>query len=148
MTAHAMKGDRERCLQAGMDEYITKPLDSRRLCEVVESIAAGQTLTPQEPSAPASDVYSRILARVGGDAQLLVEISRLFIDDVPGHLGKIRAALDAADAEGLRRAAHAFKGAAANFEATAVVSAARQLEEIGNRAEFADHERVWETLTA
>ncbi len=148
MTAHAMKGDRERCLQAGMDEYVTKPLDSRRLCEVVESIAAGQAPAPQELPAPASDAYARILARVGGDAQLLIEISRLFIDDVPTHLEKIRAALDAADGEALRRAAHAFKGAAANFEAAAVVGAARRLEEIGQRAEFADQERVWETLTA
>ena len=96
----------------------------------------------------APDIYSTILARVGGDAQLLTEISRLFIDDVPGHLEKIRAALDGRDAEALRRAAHAFKGAAANFEATAVVRAARRLEEIGADNSFTDHESIWESLTA
>src|SRR5207302_8358020 len=89
-----------------------------------------------------------VLARVGGDAQLLAEISRLFVDDVPMHLERIRAALDARDPEAVRRAAHALKGAAANFDATAVVGAARQLEEIGRTNDFTRHEDVWRTLTS
>jgi signal transduction histidine kinase/CheY-like chemotaxis protein len=145
MTAHAMKGDRERCLDAGMDEYLTKPLDPRRLCGFVEQMADGHLLpTPQVGT---TGVPPGALARVGGDRQLLAEISRLFVDDAPHHLDRIRAALDAGDGEALRRAAHGLKGAAANFDADAVVAAARALEEIGRTTHFDGQDAAWLALT-
>ena len=146
MTAHAMKGDRERCLAAGMDEYLTKPLDPRQLCVVVERMVEGRAPAPAtEISVP--DVPTQVLARVGGDRQLLAEISRLFVDDAPRHLERIRQAIDARDGEALRRAAHGLKGAAANFDAEGVVAAARTLEEIGRTGEFDEHEAAWRALT-
>ena len=145
MTAHAMKGDRDRCLAAGMDEYLTKPLDPRRLCALVEQMAGSAHAGAHRGDLPT--VPMEVLARVGGDRELLAEISRLFVDDAPRHLEKIREALDARDGEALRRAAHGLKGAAANFDAEGVVSAARTLEEIGRTGEFGAHDAVWRSLT-
>jgi signal transduction histidine kinase/CheY-like chemotaxis protein len=147
MTAHAMKGDRERCLAAGMDEYLTKPLDSRKLCDLVERMADGRpAATSPAPAAEEVALSDRVLARVGGDRQLLLEISRLFIDDAPAHLQRIREALDAHDGESLRRAAHTLKGAAANFDAIGLVDAARSLEEIGRTGELSEAEGIWATV--
>ena len=145
MTAHAMKGDRERCLDAGMDEYLTKPLDPRQLCALVEQMAGGAPRR-RTSAASCSPSPTEVLARVGGDRELLAEISRLFVDDAPRHLQKIREAIDARDGESLRRAAHGLKGAAANFDADGVVSAARTLEEIGRTGEFEAHEAAWQAL--
>jgi len=146
MTAHAMKGDRERCLEGGMDEYISKPLEPKLLCALVERMAG---LTPEagtEPAAAMPDGFEALLTRLGGDAQLLADISRLFIDDAPRHLSEIRGALDQADAGALRSAAHGLKGAAANFEASEVVDAARRLEEMGRASDLAHAEEVWSSL--
>jgi CheY-like chemotaxis protein/HPt (histidine-containing phosphotransfer) domain-containing protein len=146
MTAHAMKGDRERCLAAGMDEYLTKPLDPRRLCALVEQMAPGGANGIGTEEA-AENLPPRVLARVGGDRQLLAEISRLFVDEAPRHLAGIRRALDAHDGESLRRAAHGLKGSAANFDAEGLVTAARALEEIGRTSQFDDQEPAWRALT-
>src|SRR5207247_267676 len=132
MTAHAMKGDRERCLAAGMDEYLTKPLDPRRLCALVEQMAPDGAPGIDEIERAAEGLPPRVLARVGGDRQLLAEISRLFVDDAPRHLEGIRRALDVHDGESLRRAAHGLKGSVGNFGADVTVTHGRALYEISS----------------
>ena len=115
---------------------------------MVEQMAADGPQPSDDAIAPMCSVPEHVLARVGGDRALLAEISRLFVDDAPKHLERIRQAIDARDAESLRRAAHGLKGAAANFDAEGVVDAARALEEIGRTAQFHNHETAWHHLSA
>jgi len=135
MTAHAMKGDEERCLLAGMDDYITKPLQSDDLMRIINKVKArqyGPASTPQI-EANATRTFDRVtvLERLGGDEEFLCEIAGLFLVDSPRALAEIREAIDTADAEKLKRAAHALKGSVGYLNAHHAAEFAFQLEKIG-----------------
>jgi CheY-like chemotaxis protein len=141
MTAHAMTGDRERCLAAGMDGYLSKPIDQQRLFGVVERDSTGDGAAPSPAAANVNRAL--LLARLGGDEQLLAEVVQFFLEDCPTHLSAIKAAVDDRDAEKLRRAAHSLKGAAGNLAATALVDAAATLERLGAEARFDAMDAGW-----
>ena len=143
MTAHAMSGDRDRCLAAGMDGYLSKPIQQALLFEVIELGSDGEM-----PAAPAAIDAVGLLARVGGDHELMRDVVRLFLEDCPARLAAIREAITARDPEALRHGAHALRGAAGTLSAAGVVEAASALERIGaeNRLEAAD--AAWKTLNA
>ena len=116
MTAHAMSGDRDRCLAAGMDGYLSKPINQPVLINVIEQGSDGEQPAPR----PAID-QAALLARVGGDVELMHEVIRLFMEDCPMRLATIHAAIVSGDAEALRNGAHALRGAAGTLSAGGVV---------------------------
>jgi two-component system sensor histidine kinase/response regulator len=137
LTAHAMKGDEERCLAAGMDAYLAKPLQGEEL------LAAIARLVPD-----AAIDRARLLERVGGDTRALVEVARIFLGDAPRRLAEIRRALAAGDARALRGAAHTLKGAVSNFGAQAAVDAALELQKLGDANRLFEARAALERLEA
>jgi signal transduction histidine kinase/CheY-like chemotaxis protein len=154
LTAHAMKGDQERCLAAGMDGYVTKPIQPAELWRAVEELVPGAgaaaaapacTTPPGEGERPVFD-REAVLKRVGGSVKLLQEIVGLFLGECPRLLREVREAVDRGDAARLQRAAHTLKGTVSNFMAPAVVDAAVRLESMGRSGQLAGSEDVCRTL--
>jgi two-component system, sensor histidine kinase and response regulator len=147
MTAHAMKGDRERCLEAGMDGYVSKPVQSKSLFETIESLTS-PSVSPatQESTSPAhletspgSSVreavnLGEILDRLGGNVSLLQKIVSLFEEDSPGQVARIREAIQSKDAGALTVAAHTLKGSLLALSADRASAAAFELEKMGRES--------------
>ena len=140
VTAHVMGGDREYCLDAGMDAYISKPLQAEKLIQVVEELVSavdGMETVPSEESLP-RPAFDReaTLARVEGDVELLAEIVELFFDNAPRLLSDIQEPVSRRDAVALERAAHALKGAVGNFSAEDAFNSALKLEVMGSTGDL------------
>jgi PAS domain S-box-containing protein len=152
MTAHAMKGDAERCLAAGMDDYVSKPIRRKALYDAIERIAA--TSTPRDqvvsdvPGSETADILDETELRqeYEGDEDLLAEMVESYFSLTPGLLDDLRTAIDNHDGPAVASVAHTIKGGCGNFFAKAAFEAAPHLENLGKAGDLGDATVEWQNL--
>jgi PAS domain S-box-containing protein len=147
MTAHAMTSDRERCLAAGMDGYLSKPINPALLFAAIEQDTTGRGGVQTAVAEPDIFDADALRKRVADDDDLMTEIIELFLDDLPVRLAAIDAAITARNAVALRAAAHALKGSAANLSIDRLCDAARVLERLGDESNMDAADAAWQQLS-
>jgi CheY-like chemotaxis protein/HPt (histidine-containing phosphotransfer) domain-containing protein len=138
MTAHAMVGDRERCLEAGMDDYLSKPIRARELLAVIEQVIAGVPKPTDGDHETSAVDWAAALERLQGDRELLEELVGVIRQEGPKLLADVREAIQRGDAPALKLSAHTLKGSLANFAAADAAEAARRLEMIGKQGDLSE----------
>jgi CheY-like chemotaxis protein len=172
LTGHTLQEDRQRCLAAGMNDYLPKPIDIEALIDCVEyhgnaprvdgngSLGANAETAVQLQQRPQADpmqgtattleqdFLAGALARLGGDEALLRELIRLFQEDAEVLVRRIRKEIAAGDSEAVCRAAHNLRGLSANFDDLRTISAAGAVEQAAKRSELTEALRLVPELEA
>ena len=156
MTAHALQRDKDLCLAAGMDGFVTKPIRVEQLMNEIEralhpaSRREAAEVAPTPAPQPTAAFFDRAgtLERLGDDAELLREVAAIYTSSAPGQLEDIAAALGRGALQDVYREAHSLKGATATFEAPTALKAVTELEACGRRGDAAAAAAAFESAKA
>ncbi len=173
MTAHAMEGDREKCIIAGMDDYITKPIDpdifEEKLSQWLGVVVSERKSGGSTQVARGSEQYDCVsipileqeannavntgedlvwdmdsaLKRVRGKEKFLTKLIGMFLDDMPGRVKSLQQAIEQGDTDKAREVAHAIKGVVGNLSGIRLQKIAAQLENSGREKDSGELERLW-----
>ncbi len=150
MTANAMKGDRERCLAEGMDDYVSKPIKIPELLEALQKVTSKHSSLENNHSIVDPKTLSfdsdEILASVDHDFGELKELVRLFVLVIPGSLNAVQEAIAKNDSRALNRSSHDIKGTLVNFYAPTAINAAFALEKMGYDGQLVDAKATFVVL--
>jgi two-component system, sensor histidine kinase and response regulator len=143
MTAHALEGDREKCLEAGMDEYISKPVRSQALAQIIEKIFADESPNQKTASAPVQEAsppvdLKRLYRIFDNDAEEVIKIINTYLTQMSENLEKLDKAIRAGNAGAVSLIAHNCAGTSAICGILTVVEPLRELERLGSANELAD----------
>jgi PAS domain S-box-containing protein len=160
MTAHAMTGDREKCLEAGMNDYISKPVSPQLLFEAIEKWSKGKGQNPQketegppadraEPDKPVPPVWNKkaMMDILVNDKALAKSIVAVFLADIPLQIKALAETLKTGNASGAELRAHTIKGAAANVGASALEALALEMEKAARAGDMDTTRNLMTNLT-
>jgi signal transduction histidine kinase/DNA-binding response OmpR family regulator len=146
MTAHALKGDRERCLGAGMDDYVAKPIHAKNLFQTMEALITPADAAPNAKALPVDSEadldWDAALESAEGDRDVLRILVETLLEECPPRVAAIRQAVTDGDAAALKLAAHTLKGAVRYFGENKIFHCSLQLEQMGREGKVDGAERV------